>query len=105
MQRTSAATCSTEAFDLDFDLQVHCTLFDPGFMQSAPLFAPLDGESKEEKKEEKEEKEDIPDDLDDDEPPTLSSLSLSSPISVPGPTWTCLNPHHVGGHTRASTCL
>lgn len=106
MQRTSAATPANEAFDIEFDVQLHCTLHDPSFMQNAPTLELK--ESKEEKKEEKsEEKEDddLMDDLVDPPTPSLSSLSLSSPINVPGPVWTCLNPSHIGGHTRASTCI
>jgi len=98
MQRTSAATPGTEAFDIEFDLKVYVTLHNPYFTQSAPTLA-----------------DDDPGPLDDpgieedysmgDTPvtPNLSNLSLTTPSHA---TSTCLNPQHPKiMHEKVGTCI
>lgn len=104
MQRTSAGTPGNEAFDLDFDIQLHVTFHDPSFMQNAPTYT---SESKEEKKSEEKEMDDDQEDLVDPQLtplPSLSDLKISSPPS--SYTSTCLNSSHPSGpHTRVGTCI
>lgn len=107
MQRTSAATCNSEAFDIEFDLQVSATFHQPNFMQSAPLYS---DDSKEEKKTESkvDEADDEPEDLVDPVSSglSLSSLSMSSPSQSPPGLVTCLNTAHPQTpHFKVSTCV
>jgi len=98
MQRTAAATPSNEAYDIEFDMQIHCTLHDPGFMQSAPTETQVDPVPAD--PEMKEEDDDLIDVNETPSTPNLSNLSLTTPRS------TCLNPSHPTiPHQRAGTCV
>lgn len=93
MQRTTAVTPNTEAFDIEIDLKVHVQLHNPYYAQSAPTLdepGPPDPD---------------PDDYDMDNPPPTPNLSNLS-LTTPSHASTCLNPQHPKiQHERVGTCV
>lgn len=92
MQRTTAVTPNTEAFDIEMDLKIHVLLHNPYFAQSAPTL------------DDPEPPDPYPEDYEMDPPstPNLTNLSLTTPSHAS----TCLNPQHPKiQHERVGTCV
>lgn len=100
MNDLGGAGAANQNFDIEFNVNIHVTLFRRTWVSQNAV-------TRTESKEEKKDDEEVEEDLIDVPQLSLSSLSMSSPLSTPvKPLATCLNPKHPpSAHTKVSTCV